>query len=214
MFQEHITVAAFSMGFVLSLGLMFAVGPQHLKLVKAGMSGSHVGTVATTGYLSEIIIVVLGLVLAGTAIADTPLVTELLRIAGIYFLLFCAFRVLMAQREGAQAVDADAPEQTRLQAIRGMLAITWLNPLSYAQVLFLVGALSTSLASDAQGWFAVGFVLASAIRFYGWGFIGRLLSQALVKPRRRQMFEIGSGAALILSAGVLAAPIFTSFSTF
>lgn len=71
MFQEHITVAAFSMGFVLSLGLMFAVGPQHLKLVKAGMSGSHVGTVATTGYLSEIIIVVLGLVLAGTAIADT-----------------------------------------------------------------------------------------------------------------------------------------------
>jgi L-lysine exporter family protein LysE/ArgO len=88
-----------------------------------------------------------------------------------------------------------------------MLCVTWFNPLVYLEIVFLVGVVSSSFGSGARAWFCAGFLVASGIRFYGWSLAGRLMQPWLMKPGRREMFGLISGAALLCSAAVLARQI-------
>ena len=67
--------------------------------------------------------------------------------------------------------------------------------------MLLVGALSTRYATTARVGFALGFLTASAIRFYGWSWAGRLLSPMLRHPGQRRRFDQLSGLVLCAVAG-------------
>jgi L-lysine exporter family protein LysE/ArgO len=71
MLSDALLVKAMASGFMLGLGFFFSVGPQNLQLIRAGAMESHAATVATTGYISEIIIVVLGAVGLSASLAPS-----------------------------------------------------------------------------------------------------------------------------------------------
>jgi L-lysine exporter family protein LysE/ArgO len=71
--------------------------------------------------------------------------------------------------------------------------------------MLLVGLLSTSFGRGLSVWFALGFLTASAIKFYGWTMAGRLLAPAFAKPRQRRGFSCASGVLLLTAAVLLAA---------
>ncbi|CCV12104.1 putative arginine transporter [Mesorhizobium sp. STM 4661] len=193
-------------GFVFGLGLIFSLGPQNLMLVQAGLTRSHPFAVASTGYVSEIALVTMGIGGFGTLLTHNPAISGILQAACAGFLALWGARILLAVN-GTSRVEVAAGCKSRFQAIGSMLAVTWLNPLVWLEAMFLVGVLSFSYGSEEQAGFAAGFLAASAIKFYGWSLAGLSLSRRFDRPIHRKRMDIVAGLVLILAALVLAANI-------
>ncbi|WP_313198628.1 LysE family transporter [Rhizobium sp.] len=188
-------------GFVFGTSLIFSIGPQNLYLIRAGALTKAPLLIATVGYLSEFLLVTAGLVSVGAVIRIAPVVDDMLRLLGIGFLLWCGLSSLLKRRTDALSQTVGVTTTTR--ALSSMLAVTWLNPLVYIEIVFLTGAMAASFEPELRLWFAAGFLAASSLRFYGWTLMGRLLQHWLASPRNQRLFDIAAGLFLIASAALL-----------
>ncbi|MET3578074.1 L-lysine exporter family protein LysE/ArgO [Mesorhizobium robiniae] len=194
-------------GFVFGLGLIFSLGPQNLMLIQAGLTRSHPFAVASTGYVSEIALVTMGIGGFGTLLTDNPAISGMLQAACAGFLAWWGARTLLAVNGTSHIETVASGRKSRLRAIGSMLAVTWLNPLAWFEAMFLVGVLSFSYGSEEQVGFAAGFLAASAIKFYGWSLAGVSLSRRFDRPIYRKRMDAVAGLVLILAALLLAANI-------
>jgi L-lysine exporter family protein LysE/ArgO len=190
-------------GFVFGLGLIFSLGPQNLMLIRAGMQRNHPIAVASTGYVSEIALVVMGIGGLGTVLTQHPTLSGTLHLGCAGFLAWWGLRVLVSASRASEAEVATEARGSRFRAIGLMLAVTWLNPLVWLEAMFLVGVFSSGYASEAQIGFAFGFLSASAIKFYGWSLAGVGLSHQLKHPACRRKLDAVAGLVLISAAAVL-----------
>lgn len=198
MLQQNLVLVATVTGFGLGAGAIFSIGPQNLKLIQAGVLRRHTGTIATTGYISEILIVTAGVCGVGALLRSAPTAEMVMRAGGVVFLLWCAFKALGGPARATRRTPP-APE-TRGQAIASMLATTWLNPLVYIEIMLLVGVLSTCFDDTTQSWFAIGFLAASCLRFFGLPALGRVLAPWLETARGQFLFNRVAGSLLLLVA--------------
>lgn len=199
-------LSAGSTGFLFGASLIFSIGPQNLYLIRAGAMTKAPMLVATIGYLSEFLLVAAGLVLIGLATRIAPIAENVLRLLGVGFLLWCGPKSFSNSRSGTlpQALVA----MTTTRALSFMLAVTWLNPLVYIEIVFLTGAVAAGFKPELRLWFATGFLLASAFRFYGWALMGRLIQNWLLIPRNQRLFDMAAGLFLIASAALLLRQIY------
>ncbi|WP_192363077.1 LysE/ArgO family amino acid transporter [Mesorhizobium mediterraneum] len=192
-------------GFVFGLGLIFSLGPQNLMLIQAGLTRSHPFAVASTGYVSEIALVTMGIGGLGTLLTHHPVVSGVLQALCAVFLAWWGARILLNISRKRRTAAATTGGKSRSRAIGSMLAVTWLNPLVWLEAMFLVGVLSFSYGSEEQAGFAAGFLTASAIKFYGWSLAGVSLSGRFDRPIYRRRMDAIAGLVLILAALLLAA---------
>ncbi len=195
-------------GFVFGLGLIFSLGPQNLMLIQAGLTRSYPMSVACTGYISEIALVTIGIGGLGALLTRHPTIFGILQAACAGFLAWWGARILLnlSRAGGTQAIAANC--KSRFGAIGSMLVVTWLNPLVWTEAMFLVGVFASSFGSGEQaGWFAVGFLAASAIKFYGWSLAGFSLSRHFDRPIYRKRMDAVAGLVLLSVAIFLAANI-------
>jgi L-lysine exporter family protein LysE/ArgO len=203
MMVQGTSFAAASAGFLLGFSLIFSIGPQNLHLLRAGLSRRHALTTATTGYFSEIVLVGVGLAGLGLAAASYPSAVDAMRWLGVAFLITCGIRAILRRADASCDLESTSALGSRGKAVLAMLAVTWLNPLVYVEVVLLVGLLSSGY-SGTSGWFGAGFLIASSLKFYGWSLAGQLLSPAFQHQRVRTAFSVMSGALLLAAAAVLA----------
>jgi L-lysine exporter family protein LysE/ArgO len=207
MFAQNLGLAATLTGFGMGAGIIFSIGPQNLKLIQAGALRRHPAVVAATGYASEILIVAAGVSGIGAALQVAPPVQLAMQLSGIAFLLWCAFRMFSSSGIAGDWDEGATRTETRLQAALSMLAVTWLNPLVYVEVMLLVGVLSSGYGSDARFWFALGFLAASCLRFFCLPACGRLLAPWLASPAAQNAFSRIAGSLLLLVAASQAATV-------
>jgi L-lysine exporter family protein LysE/ArgO len=194
-------LSAGSTGFPLGFSLIFSIGPQNLYLIRVGALAQTPLLIATAGYLSEFLLVAAGLVSVGLIGRMAPVIEDVLRILGVGFLLWCGLSALLSRKP--RILPQTAQATTTAQALSSMLAVTWLNPLVYVEIVLLTGAVAASFEPQLRLWFAEGFLIASAFRFYGWAMIGRLLQRWLASHRNQRMFDVLAGLFLIASAVLL-----------
>jgi L-lysine exporter family protein LysE/ArgO len=193
-------------GFLLGASFIFSIGPQNLALINAGLARDNTLLVASTGYLSEVVLVVLGLIGFQSSVNAYPSAVLALHLLGILFLIVygtLAIRRGFRQSPAARSEVLD-DQHTRQHAVLAMLAVTWFNPLVYVEIVLIVGLISSAFDSRVRFWFGLGFLLASAFRFYGLSLTGQLLRSWLAQPVRRQHFAMISGCLLLCSAAMLA----------
>lgn len=195
MFPTDLVLVAFSTGLLFGLSLILSIGPQNLRLIETGLQHRNVAAVATVGWMSEVVIVSVGIGGGGILLAGMPAISEGFRLAGAAFLLWCGLAA-MRRKPVPSDMKRDGPV-SRTSAVLGMLAVTWLNPLVYVEVMLLVGVMSSGFSDAARVWFGAGFLIASAVRFYGWGVAGRFIAPLLVRPAARRCFDLASGAVLV-----------------
>ena len=207
MLAEHTVFQPVGAGFLLGLGFVFSIGPQNLMLIQSGADRDYPVTVATTGYLSEILIVTVGAIGLGASLRELTQLGFVLRLLGIAFLAWYGLHAIIKRHQAATSGRQQAPRRSRRRAVRSMLVVTWLNPLVYVEVVFLLGVVASGFGHDRRWWFTTGFLIASGLRFYGWSLAGRLLHPWLAEPRRRAQFAVVSGCLLLCSAGLLTSQI-------
>ncbi|WP_097155538.1 LysE/ArgO family amino acid transporter [Cohaesibacter gelatinilyticus] len=174
---------AFISGFLLSFGLIMAIGSQNAFVLRQGIRGQHVLPLVLTCAISDALLITAGVVGFAQIIAMVPWLDQAMRYSGALFLLIygaismrSAFR---GQAEGLNPVDqADSP---LWPTILTCLALTWLNPHVYLDTVVLLGTVSSQY--DPMAWsFGMGAASASFVFFFSLGYGAQILRPVFAKP--------------------------------
>lgn len=165
----------FLSGFVLSLGLITAIGAQNAFVLRQGVRREHVLPVVATCALSDAILIAAGVAGFGTLVERASWVEPVFRTGGAAFLLLYGARsALSAWRGGNALIAARGVEKGLAPVLAACLAFTWLNPHVYLDTVVLLGSIAAQY--DQRVIFGAGAVTASFVFFFSLGFGARLLT--------------------------------------
>lgn len=177
-------------GFAISIGLLLVIGPQNFYVLRQGLRDRHVFAVTTTTFLSDTLMIALGVLGVGQLFADNPGIAYWLGWGGVAFLLWFALKaaggvikpeVMTDNRIEASAGDA-AGQGVRV-AIMHALAFAWLNPWAYLDTMVLIGGVSVRYEADAaRVAFMIGATVASACWFFSIGYGAKKMAPLFKKP--------------------------------
>jgi L-lysine exporter family protein LysE/ArgO len=176
----------FAKGAVTSASLITAIGAQNAFVLKQGILGRHLFTVALLCALIDAVFITFGVKGLGELIVNTPPLLFTARYGGALF-LFCyglkSFYSAIKFKNG-MIID-DALEIPTLSATIGIvLAISLLNPHLYLDTVVLIGSIGAQFSQEVErNLFAVGAIFSSFIWFfclaYGARYLAPLFGQAI-----------------------------------
>lgn len=198
-------------GFALAAGLIVAIGAQNAFVLRQGLLREHVGAVVLFCALADALLMALGVLGAGRALAATPQLAALLAGGGALFLLAYGVRALVraarpGRLEAARAEGADSAA-TRAAVLAQAAAFTLLNPHVYLDTVLLVGAVGAQQASAQRAAFLAGACAASAAWFALLGYGARRLAPWFARPSAWRALDAAVGFTMLWLAAWVARPL-------
>lgn len=177
-------------GFVISISLIVAIGPQNAYVLRQGIRGRHAYPVASMCFLSDALLITLGVMGVGRYVSESPVLSMWLGWGGVAFLIWFALRSVRAAMNPEVLDKAHMDEAAGSAVGAGVgtamlhaLAFSWLNPWVYLDTMVLIGGVSVRYATDIERLaFLVGAVLASGVWFYGLALGGKRLAPLFGRP--------------------------------
>lgn len=185
-------------GFLISAGLIMAIGAQNALVLKQGLLRQHVALVVALCWICDVVLMTLGVFGMSALLSGSPKLSGALAFAGGLFLL--AYGALSAKRAltGGNyltiATEHTVPPSA-LQTAAATLALTLLNPHVYIDTVVLIGGSAANLDYPAKLAFLAGAGCASGLWFNSLGFGSRLL---LPLFRREQVWQILDGVIALV----------------
>lgn len=175
--------AALIQGWLMTAGLIVAIGAQNALVLRQGLARTHVAAVVALCTLSDWLLIVLGVFGLGTAIAQSSAVLETFRYGGAAFLLWYGWRsARQAWRGAGQALQASAGDTSLRATLGTALALTYLNPHVYLDTVVLLGTVGAQYAGTARAAFVAGACLASLMWFITLGYGAAAAARWLDRP--------------------------------
>lgn len=169
-------------GLGLGLSLIVAIGAQNAFVLRQGLRGEHLAAVVAVCVLSDVALIVSGVVGAGAALDRMPWLLSAVRLGGAAFLLSYALIAGRRALHPSALVSAENGVRASLAATLGTcLLLTWLNPHVYLDTVVLLGSIAQT-HGDQRWWFTVGAAAGSAIWFCALGFGAKLLRPVFSRP--------------------------------
>jgi len=170
------SLAAFAAGMGLGASLIIAIGAQNAYVLRQGLRREHVGQSVAICICIDVLLIALGVGGMGALLGQMPRLLNLIRWAGVLFLLAYGARALRAAWRGTGHLEASTDAtQTAGAAALTVLALSVLNPHVYLDTVVLLGAIGASRGWPGSFWFAAGAMCASTIWFTVLGYGARLL---------------------------------------
>lgn len=197
---------AFIEGFLVSIGLLVAIGPQNAYLLRQGLRRRHVGPIATVCFLADILLISLGVLGVGKLIEANASLKFWLGWGGVTFLLWMAYSSIRSALKSHAITAADMEQSAGSAAGQGAgvavlhaLAFSFLNPWVYIDTIVLVGGVSVKYETDVgRMTFLVGAIVASGFWFYSLGYGAKKLAPLFEKPAAWRILD-GFIALVMLS---------------
>lgn len=195
-------IGAFQAGLALGGASMVSIGPNNLMLMREGLVRGRMGLVATLVWASYIALIAASYLLAGSAGQISPTLREILTWGGLAAISWFALQSLRAAVAAGAIEDRTGRSENGRSCFVRVMAVVWMNPLTYVELLFIPAALGQSFgAADARLEFVGALVLMAALCCYAYAFGGRLIACLLRSRASLRLFDFASG--LILSAVAL-----------
>jgi L-lysine exporter family protein LysE/ArgO len=179
----------FFSGFLLSLSLIVAIGPQNAHVLRMGLMRAHVAITIAACVASDALLIaigVLGLAQLGEFSAG---ISQILMGAAVLFLLhygwLAARRAAHPAPQGLQATSPTAlptAPPTQAQALSSALAFAWLNPHAWIDTAVIIGTASMAYNEPHHLVFGAGAIAGSTVWFIGLGVGAAALAQRLSHP--------------------------------
>lgn len=195
-------------GLATTLGLIVAIGPQNLFVLRQGLTATHVLPVVALCVVSDALLIAAGTAGLGALVTAHPGVVDAMRyLGGAYLLILGALAARRCLRPPHIASDATPTSSAGLWAVLGAAAaMTWLNPHIYLDTVVLIGSLANS-HGDALRWlFALGAAVGSLIWFLALGKGASRMAPWFRSPRAWRVLDAvvavvmgGMGFALIVA---------------
>lgn len=202
-------LSTFIQGFLISAGLIIAIGAQNVYVLKQGIKREFVFPVAFTCFLCDVVLMMLGVFGLGTLIAGSPMFTKIAAWGGAAFLFWYGARSFNAALK-PQAMDLEASKirpKSLKRAVLITLALSLLNPHVYLDTIVLVGSIAAQYAEDLRPFFGLGAIAASFVWFFSLAYGATLFTPFFKNPKAWQVLDIFTGCIMWGIAGIL---LFTS----
>lgn len=185
-------------GFLVSGGLIVAIGAQNAFVLKQGLRRWQVLPIVLTCFLCDFSLMTLGVFGLGTLIGASRAASIALALVGALFLTVYGARAFRAAWRGGATMSADGTEAagSTQQAVLLTLAITLLNPHVYLDTVVIVGGIAGTLSPAAKALFLCGAVAASALWFFALGFGARLLLPLFRRPLTWRVLDAVIGVVM------------------
>jgi L-lysine exporter family protein LysE/ArgO len=187
----------FVQGFLLSLGLIVAIGAQNAFVLRQGLRREHVGSVVLFCALADALLIAAGVLGMAQALGERPLLARALALAGAGFLAVYGWQALRRARhpQRLQAAQGSAG-LSRGAALAQAAAFTLLNPHVYLDTVLLVGSIGAQQPAGVRGWFVAGASAGSMVWFGLLGFGARWLAPWFARPRAWQVLDVLIGLTM------------------
>ena len=184
--------------FLVSGGLIVAIGAQNAFVLKQGLRCWQVLPIVLTCFLCDFSLMTLGVFGLGTLIGESRVASVALALVGALFLLVYGARAFRAAWRGGAVMTDDGAEAagSARQAVLLTLAITLLNPHVYLDTVVIVGGIAGTLSPAAKVLFLCGAVAASALWFFALGFGARLLLPLFRRPLTWRVLDTVIGVVM------------------
>ncbi len=198
-------------GFLVSIGLLMAIGPQNAYLLRQGLRRRHVGPIATVCFLADVFLISLGVLGVGKLIEANGALKFWLGWGGVAFLLWMAFTSARSALKSHAITSEDMEKSAGEAAGQGVkvavlhaLAFSFLNPWVYIDTIVLVGGVSVKYDTDADRFvFLLGALVASGIWFFSLGYGAKKLAPMFESPRAWQVLDAFVALIMLVVAGML-----------
>jgi len=177
-------LSAFLTGFVLGFSLILAIGAQNSFVLRQGLLGRHVFTIALFCSLSDALLISIGV--AGISIFSNnyiDLVSDwLFGISAIWLagygllsLIYAVFRLSFLNTEHS-SVNGLA------STLSFLVVLTIANPHVYLDTVVLIGAVSQQFSGNNKLAYVLGASLASFVFFFSLAYGAKFLSPIMQRP--------------------------------
>lgn len=189
---------AFIPGFLLSLGLIVAIGAQNAFVLRQGLRKEHVFAICLACAVSDAILIAAGVAGFGIAVGALPWLEPAMRYGGALFLFVYAFRSLRSALRSQHEHLEPSSGQTQgwRAALATCLALTWLNPHVYLDTVVLLGSISSQYEEHKLA-FALGAISASFTFFFALGYGARLLRPVFASAAAWRALDAGVGIVML-----------------
>ena len=171
------------LGFITSLSLILAIGPQNIFVIEQGIKKQHIFLICLICSVSDTILIFLGIFLIqylGTFFNE---ITEL--VFNILLLIFLIYFIYTKISEKFKNIEIDKyrKHDERKKIILKTLAFTYLNPHVYSDTVFFLGNFSKNFPINYKIYFGIGGSIASFLFFYLLGYLANYFSKYLNNVR-------------------------------
>ncbi|KGN30088.1 amino acid transporter [Knoellia sinensis KCTC 19936] len=194
-------LAAVVSGMLSGLALIVAIGAQNAFVLRQGVAREHIGVVVAICAISDLVLIVAGVLGVGALVESRPGLVRIMTGAGAAYLIWFGIRSLLAARH-PKTLTASAPTAKGAVAATA-LALTWLNPHVYLDTVLMLGNLSTAHGPTGRWWFGLGAGVASILWFTGLGYAAGLASRWFARPRTWQVLDVVIALVMFALAAML-----------
>ena len=201
--MTHDLLPAFTKGFVLSAGLIIAIGAQNMFVLRQGLKREHVAPIVLFCALADATLIVAGVNGLGAVLSLIPGLSLVLSLGGAAFLSWYGISALRRAANPSALVVGNEAGMTLGAALAGAAAFTFLNPHVYIDTVMLMGAVGVSLPPLERPFFMTGAALASLIWFSALGFGARFLAPLFARPMAWRVLDVAIGVMMLALAASL-----------
>ena len=193
-------------GFALSIGLILALGPQNVFVMRQGLMRSHVFAVCLACSLFDAALITAGVLGVGSILAGIQDPEFTIAIGASMFLIsYGLLRIKSAINPVGMSTEGEG-ESELAPTIAAAAAFTFLNPHVYVDTLLLIGGASSRYVGDERLAFGIGAATASFVFFFSLGYGARSLSEVLNKPEAWRYIDLSIAAIMFIIAGGIIQP--------
>ena len=197
-------LVAFWAGLKLGLGLIVAIGAQNAFVLRQGLRREHVGWVVAICAASDAVLIAAGVAGFGAASQAMPWLEDVMRWAGVAFLLvYGALRFRAAARGGEALRPAPGQAASLRSVVATCLLLTWANPHVYLDTVVLLGSISAQHAPHGLI-FGLAAAFGSLTFFTALGYGARALAPVFARPQAWVWLEVAVGLTMWAIAAGLA----------
>ncbi|EGD53801.1 LysE/ArgO family amino acid transporter [Gordonia neofelifaecis] len=191
-------------GLMTGAGLIIAIGPQNVYVIRQGVAGVYVLPVIAVCVVSDIILISAGTAGLGSVVSAHPTAVTVAKYLGGGYLMILA--VLAARRAMRPAAGHERSEPGRAvglwTALGTAAALTWLNPHTYLDAVLTLGSIANS-HGGARWSFTLGACIASLIWFLMLGFGAKRMAPLFASARAWRVLDTAIAVVMASLGAVL-----------
>ena len=191
-------------GFALSMGLIMAIGPQNIFVLRQGLHRSHVFAVCLVCSLADALLITVGVLGLGAYLSGVEGAEFWISMVAALFIAGYGVMRVRSSMDPIGMSIGEGGEGALVPTLGTAMAFTFLNPHVYLDTVMLIGSASSRYASEERAYFAMGAMLASFLFFFALGYGARRLSTMLESPEAWRAIDRGIAGVMFVIAGAIA----------
>ena len=175
---------AFFTGFILGFSLILAIGAQNSFVLRQGLIGRHVFTVALFCSLADALLICIGV--AGISIFLNNYINLfsdwLFGISAIWLTVYGLMRLRDAIKGKSALVIESTSSKGLISTLSFLAVLTFANPHVYLDTVVLIGSVSQQFPGNTKLAYVLGASIASFVFFFSLAYGAKFLSPIMLKP--------------------------------